>query len=72
MFTDPEVAAAVVEAYKASAHRLAALGADTVIGGGVHMTIAAQAGLREVDGVIVQDTYALLHDSPRLPPRSTN
>ena len=59
-FTDPEVAAAVIEAYKASARRLAARGADTVIGGGVHTTIAAQEGLREVDGVIVQDTYALL------------
>ena len=36
------------------------MGADTVIGGGVHTTIAAQYGLREVDGVTVQDTYALL------------
>jgi allantoin racemase len=59
-FTDPEVAAKVIDAYTASARRLAALGADTVIGAGVHTTIAAQYGLREVDGVVVQDTYALL------------
>ncbi len=59
-FTNPEIAAAVVEAYRASARRLIALGADTVFGTGVHTTMAASAGLREVDGVVVQDTYALL------------
>jgi len=58
-FTDPDVAAAVVEAYTDSARRLIALGADTIIGGGVHTTIAAAAGLREVDGAVIQDTYAL-------------
>ncbi|MEV6639572.1 aspartate/glutamate racemase family protein [Amycolatopsis sp. NPDC051371] len=59
-FTDPEVAAAVVEAYRESARRLAVRGADVVIGGGVHTTLAAHAGLREVDSVIIQDTYVLL------------
>lgn len=59
-FTDPEVASAVVEAYRASARRLIAQGADTIIGGGVHTTLAAAAGLREVDGAIIQDTYALV------------
>ena len=59
-FTDPEIAQQVVDAYRDATRRLAALGADTVIGGGVHTTIAAQYGLREVDGVTVQDTYALL------------
>ena len=59
-FTDPQVAAAVVEAYKDSARRLIAQGADTIIGGGVHTTVAAANGLREVDGAIIQDTYALV------------
>jgi len=59
-FTDPEIAQQVVDAYRDATRRLASLGADTVIGGGVHTTIAAQHGLREVDGVTVQDTYALL------------
>src|SRR3954447_9017905 len=52
-FTDSTVAAAVVEAYKASARRLIAQGADTIFGTGVHTTIAASAGLREVDGVVI-------------------
>ena len=34
--------------------------ADTDICGGVHTTIAAKYGQREVDGVTVKDTYALL------------
>lgn len=59
-FTDATVAEAVVEAYAASARRLIAQGADTIIGAGVHTTLAAQAGLREVDGVVIQDTYAVL------------
>jgi allantoin racemase len=59
-FTDPEIAQQVVDAYRDATRRLALLGADTVIGGGVHTTIAAHYGLREVDGVTVQDTYALL------------
>ena len=59
-FTDPDVAASVVEAYEASARRLIARGADTIFGTGVHTTMAASAGLREVDGVVIQDTYALL------------
>jgi len=59
-FTDPEIAQAVVEAYEASARRLIAQGADTIFGTGVHTTMAASAGLRAVDGVVIQDTYALL------------
>jgi allantoin racemase len=59
-FTNPDVAASVVEAYKASARRLIACGADTIFGTGVHTTLAATAGLREVDGIVIQDTYALL------------
>lgn len=59
-FTNPQIAELVVDAYRDATRRLAAVGADTVIGGGVHTTIAAQYGLREVDGVTVQDTYALL------------
>jgi Asp/Glu/hydantoin racemase len=59
-FTDADVAKAVVDAYRESARRLIALGADTIIGGGVHTTIAAMNGLREVDGAIIQDTYALV------------
>ena len=50
----------MVEAYAASARRLIAQGADTIFGTGVHTTMAASAGLREVDGVVIQDTYALL------------
>ena len=37
-----------------------AQGAEVIIGGGVHTTIAAMHGLREVDGAIIQDTYGLL------------
>jgi allantoin racemase len=59
-FTDPDVAAAVVRAYEESARRLIARGADTIFGTGVHTTMAAAAGLRAVDGVVIQDTYALL------------
>jgi Asp/Glu/hydantoin racemase len=59
-FTDSAIAAAVVEAYVASARRLIGVGADTIFGTGVHTTMAASAGLREVDGVVIQDTYALL------------
>ena len=59
-FTDPDVAAAVVDAYAAAARRLIVLGADTIFGTGVHATMAADAGLREIDGVVIQDTYALL------------
>lgn len=59
-FEDDEVFDAVIEAFKQSTRRLIAVGADTVIATGVHTTIAAQAGLTEVDGAIVQDTYALL------------
>ena len=59
-FTDPDVAAAVVDAYADAARRLIAQGADTIFGTGVHTTIAAAAGLREVDGAVIQDTYALL------------
>ena len=59
-FTKPDVAAAVVDTYRASARRLIAQGADTIFGTGVHTTIAASAGLREVDGIVIQDTYALL------------
>jgi allantoin racemase len=59
-FEDQEVFDAVVEAFKDSTRRLAAAGADTVFATGVHTTVAALAGLREVDGVVVQDTYALL------------
>lgn len=59
-FTDPEIAQAVVEAYTASARRLIAQGADVIFGTGVHTTMAATAGLREVDGIVIQDTYALL------------
>jgi Asp/Glu/hydantoin racemase len=59
-FTDHVVALAVVDAYRESARRLVAQGADTIIGGGVHTTIAATHGLREVDGAIIQDTYALV------------
>ena len=59
-FSDPSVANAVVEAYEDAARRLIAQGADTIFGTGVHTTMAASAGLRAVDGVVIQDTYALL------------
>ncbi len=59
-FDDKEVFDAVIDAFKESTRRLISRGADTVIATGVHTTIAAQAGLTEVDGAIVQDTYALL------------
>jgi allantoin racemase len=59
-FTNPSIASAVVEAYEEAARRLIARGADTIFGTGVHTTMAASAGLREVDGVVIQDTYALL------------
>jgi len=59
-FDDEEVASAVVAAFEQSARRLIAVGADTLIATGVHTTIAAQAGLTQVDGAVVQDTYALL------------
>lgn len=59
-FEDEEVFSTVVEAFKQSARRLIDAGADTVFATGVHTTIAALAGVREIDGAIVQDTYALL------------
>ena len=59
-FTNADVAADVVKAYTEAARRLIAVGADTIFGTGVHTTIAAAAGLREVDGAVIQDTYALL------------
>lgn len=59
-FTNPEIATAVVDAYAESARRLIARGADTIFGTGVHTTMASAAGLREIDGAVIQDTYALL------------
>lgn len=59
-FSDPSIAAAVVEAYEDAARRLIDQGADVIFGTGVHTTMAASAGLRQVDGVVIQDTYALL------------
>jgi Asp/Glu/hydantoin racemase len=59
-FTNPDIAAAVVGAYEAAGRRLIARGADTIFGTGVHTTMAADAGLREIEGVVIQDTYALL------------